>query len=250
MAPPTFDRLIRLVSTAAHEFGPVISPDGKWVAYLSNARGPTDVWVKFIAGGDPVNLTATADLTVQTLDAIGGLAVSPDGSQIAFQAQAPFQLGATWVIPAPLGGAPRRMLPIGSSGMQWSPDGKRIAYVKTGGPLGDALIVADADGQNEVEIVKRQGARHVHWVRWDPTGEFVYFNHGFQNGNSEPTEIFRASVSGGPAERVVSTARRAAFPFPYQQGLFYGRQPRWRGSEPVVEEPVERSRIPGNHRGW
>ncbi len=30
--------------------------------------------------------------------------------------------------------------------------------MKTGGPLGDALMVADADGQNEVEIVKRQGA--------------------------------------------------------------------------------------------
>jgi eukaryotic-like serine/threonine-protein kinase len=131
IGPPTFDRLIRLVSTAAHEFGPAISPDGKWVVYLSNARGPTDVWVKFIAGGDPVNLTATTDMTVQTLDAIGGLAVSPDGSQIALQAQAPSQLGGTWVIPAPLGGAPRRMLPTGSSGMQWSSDGKRIAYVKT-----------------------------------------------------------------------------------------------------------------------
>jgi len=224
-APPAFDRLIRLVSTSAHEFGPAISPDGKWVAYLSNARGPTDVWVKFIAGGDPVNLTANSDITVQTLDAIGGLAVSPDGSQIAFQAQSPGQLGETWVIPAPLGGAPRKMLPTGSSGMQWSPDGKRIAYVKTGGPLGDALMVADADGQNEVEIVKRQGAHHVHWIRWDPTGKFLYFNHGFQNANSEPTEIFRAPASGGPIERVVSTPRRAAFPFPYEEGLFYAANP-------------------------
>src|SRR5258705_1315561 len=225
VAPPTFDRLIRLVSTAAHEFGPAISPDGKWVAYLSNARGPTDVWVKFIAGGDPVNLTANSDIAVQTLDAIGGLAVSPDGSQIAFQAQATPQLAGTWVIPAPLGGAPRKMLPTGDAGMQWSPDGKHVAYVKTGGPLGDALMVADADAQNEVEVVSRRGARHVHWIRWDPAGKFVYFNHGFLNANSEPTEIFRASVSGGPVERVVSTPRRAAFPFPYEQGLFYAANP-------------------------
>ena len=91
------------------------------------------------------------------------------------------------------------MLPTGSSGMQWSPDGKRIAYVKTGGPLGDAVMVADADGQNEVEIVKPQGARHAHWIRWDPTGKFLYFNHGFQNANSEPTEISRAPVSGDPS---------------------------------------------------
>jgi len=225
---PTFDRMIRLVSTAAHEFGPVISPDGKWVAYLSNARGPTDIWVKFIAGGDPINLTASSDITVQPVDYIGGLAVSPDGSQLAFGAQTPGQLlGAGWVIPAPLGGPPRRLLPTGSSGMQWSPDGKRIAYVKTGGSLGDALMLADADGQNEVEIVKREGARHAHWLRWDPAGKFVYFSRGFQNFNTEPTEIFRAPVSRGPIERVVSTARRAAFPFPSPdgRGLFYAANP-------------------------
>ena len=109
--------------------------------------------------------------------------------------------------------------------MQWSPDGKRIAYVKTGGPLGDALMVADADGQNEVEIVKRDGARHVHWIRWDPAGRFLYFNHGFQNANAEPTGISRVSAAGGPVEPIVSTARRAAFPFPYGDGLFYAANP-------------------------
>jgi len=224
---PTFDRVIRLVSTSAHEFAPAISPDGKWVAYVSNARGPTDVWVKFIAGGDPVNLTASAGVDVFTQDGVGTLAISPDGSQIAFQALEPMQLTSTHVIPAPLGGPPRRLLAAGLSGMQWSADGKRIAYVKTGGPLGDALRVADADGQNEVELVKRQGGRHLHWVRWDPAGTFVYFNYGIQNQNAEPTEIFRVAATGGPAERVVATARRAVCPFPSPdgKGLFYGANP-------------------------
>src|SRR6185503_7251965 len=61
-----FDRILRFVSTAAHEYGPAISPDGKWVAYLSNARGPTDVWVKFLSGGDAINLTASTTLDVQS----------------------------------------------------------------------------------------------------------------------------------------------------------------------------------------
>lgn len=224
---PAFDRMIRLVSTPAHEFAPAISPDGKWVAYVSNARGPSDVWVKFIAGGDPINLTASSGIGVFTQDAVGGLAISPDGSQIAFQALEPMQLTSTYVIPAPLGGAPRRLLAAGSSGMQWSADGKRIAYVKTGGPLGDALMVADADGQNEIELVKRQGGRHLHWVRWDPAGRFVYFNYGIQNQNAEPTEIFRAPAAGGPPERVVATVRRAVCPFPSpdSRGLLYAANP-------------------------
>jgi hypothetical protein len=107
-AVPAFDRIVRLVSTPAHEFGPAISPDGKWVAYLSDARGPTDVWVKFVAGGDPANLTASTGVNVQSADFISGLDIPPDGTQIAFsavRAGQPAALQTTWVIPAPLGGS-------------------------------------------------------------------------------------------------------------------------------------------------
>ena len=168
---PTFDRVIRLVSTPAHEFGPAISPDGKWVAYLSNARGPTDVWVKFIAGGDAANLTASAGLDVQSQDTIGGLDVSPDGALIAFTAGLPGGITpqmSTWVIGAPLGGVPRKLLRGGEQGLRWSPDGSRIAYMRAGGGAGDAVVVADADGQNPREIVTPQGGRHTHWLRWSP----------------------------------------------------------------------------------
>src|SRR5207247_1281111 len=68
---PLFSRAHRLTTTPTHEFGAAISPDGKWVAYLSDARGPTDVWVKFTAGGDPANLTASAPLEIQVRSAIG-----------------------------------------------------------------------------------------------------------------------------------------------------------------------------------
>ena len=72
----------------AREFGPVISPDGKWVAYVSNAGGSQNVWVKFLAGGEAQNLTATAGLDISGSAAIGGLEVSPDGSRIAVMAKA------------------------------------------------------------------------------------------------------------------------------------------------------------------
>ncbi len=84
---PPFSRVLRLTTTPAHEFGPAISADGKWVAYLSDARGATDVWVKFIAGGEPANLTASTGLEIQVRSAIGGLEISPDGSSIAVQAR-------------------------------------------------------------------------------------------------------------------------------------------------------------------
>ena len=104
--------VVRLVASPAHELSPVISPDGKWVAYLSNARGPTDVWLKSVSGGDAVNLTSSATCRSSRSDGIGGLEVSPDGSQIAFvagSAREPRPCGMrTYAIPAPLGGPARR----------------------------------------------------------------------------------------------------------------------------------------------
>jgi Tol biopolymer transport system component len=131
------------------------------------------VWVKFIAGGDAINLTGTAESDVQSTAGISGLEISPDGSQIAFAAR---QGQTTWVIPAPTGGVPRQILGAGNQGLRWSPDGQRMVYIVGGGPLGDNIILADGDGQNPREIVKRAGARHIHWLRWAPDGRFVYFN--------------------------------------------------------------------------
>jgi hypothetical protein len=119
-----FDRVIPLVASPAQEFSPVISPDGKWVAYLSNARGPTDVWIKAMAGGDPVNLTANLrDLTVQAQAAIGGIDISPDGTELAFvagPAGEPTVQNSIYIIPVPLGGTPRRFIKA-RQGMRWSP---------------------------------------------------------------------------------------------------------------------------------
>jgi serine/threonine protein kinase/Tol biopolymer transport system component len=196
-ADPAFGRVVRLVSTAAHEWGPAISPDAKWIAYFSNARG------------------------------IGGMDISPDGSQIAFAAQLPSQGASTWVIPAPTGGVPRQILGKGEQGLRWSPNGKHMVYILGGGPLGDNIILADGDAQNPREILKRAGARHIHWLRWAPDGRFVYFNYGVMNGNTEGTEIFRASIPDGRLEPVVRTARRAVFPVPSPDGhgLFYSANP-------------------------
>ena len=225
---PIVTRVVRLTSGPARESGPAISPDGKWVAYLSNARGPTDVWVKFLTGGDPVNLTAALDLDVQTASDIGGLAVSPDGGSIAFDA-GNLAVGprsfASWVIPAPLGGMVRKLVP--GRAVRWARDGARIVYVAPGASAGDALWVSDPDGGNAREIAPRRGGVHRHWPVWSEDGQFIYYNHSVSTLNAEPTELYRVPASGGAAEPVVSTPRRAsaAAPWPDGSGLLYASNP-------------------------
>ena len=256
---PSFERVTRLTAGPAQEFSPVLSPDGKWIAYLSDARGPVDVWVRFLAGGEPANLTEKINLTVQRKAEIGGIDISPDGSLIAFDAGpssaasssvsavpfgVPGSIGSveSWVIPAPLGGTPRRLVEKGHAA-RWSPDGRSIVFVRAGSTLGDGLAVADADGGNVRDILKPRAALHAHWPAWSADGRFIYFVSSLTTYNSEPAEIVRIPASGGAVETVVKTTRRAIHPAPAAGGLFYASNPDsadpalwWRaltGGEPV-----------------
>jgi Tol biopolymer transport system component len=228
---PAFSRAVRLTSGPARDFAPVLSPDGKWVAYLSDAGGRTDLRVKFLAGGEPATLPLPSGLQIQSRTDVGGLEISPDGTLLfadmgpagASPSPAGFK---SWALPAPLGGAPRQFLANGHA-VRFSPDGRRIVFVVAGSTRGDALMVADADGGNQREILKSRGGLHAHWPAWSADGREIYFNYGISGTNAEPTEIDRVPSSGGAAEPVIRTSRRAVFPAPLPdgRGLIYGANP-------------------------
>jgi Tol biopolymer transport system component len=225
---PSFSRIVRLTSGPAREWAPAISPDGKWVAYLSNARGPTDVWVRFVAGGEPANLTASTGLEVTPGTGIGGIDISPDGTRVAVMARmrgtsSPFD---TWEIPAPLPGAPRKLL-ADFVGLRWSPDGRMITFVRAGGSAGDALWVANADGTNRREIIPLHPGRHIHWPTWSRDGYIYFIDTSAPLVNMEPSGISRIKPDEGKVEPVVTTSRRAIFPLPMPDGngLIYAANP-------------------------
>ncbi len=226
---PQFSRVVRLTSGPAREIGPAISPDGKWVAYVSDLSGRPDVWIKFLAGGDAANLTAAAGLDISTNTGIGGVEIAPDGTRVAVMAKTrgsttPF---STWELPAPLPGVPRKLLDDGFLGMRWSPDGRRITFIRAGSYAGDALWVADADGSNQQELIPARDGMHVHWPTWSQDG-FIYFNRTLGTIiNLDQTEIYRIQASGGMMEPAVSTIRRAMSPAPMPdgRGLIYAANP-------------------------
>ena len=224
---PRLSHAVRVTNTAAQEFGPAVSPDGKWVAYYSNARGPTDILVKFLDSGATLNLTSSLKLELPARVGLGGLAISPDGSTLAFSArpdpnQAQFD---TWVMPAPVGGTPRKLLQ-NLQGCQWSPEGAELACIRPGSSRGDALIVLNSDGSNQREIMAPEGGRHVHWPAWSRDGKYLYFIYTFDTWQTEPTEIWRILSSGGKPEPVVRTVRRAEYPVPLPGGnLIYAANP-------------------------
>jgi Tol biopolymer transport system component len=190
------------------------------VAYVSNAGGSQNVWVKFLAGGEAQNLTATSGLDISGSSAIGGLEVSPDGSRIAVMAKARGSTSqfSTFEIPAPFAGPPQVLLDKGFLAMRWSPDGTRMAFIRAGSTAGDAILVADGDGTNRREIVPASGGVHMHWLSWSRDGYIYYIRPLMAGFNTAQTEIYRVAANGGSPEPVVTTLRRAMFPVPLPGG--------------------------------
>jgi eukaryotic-like serine/threonine-protein kinase len=96
-----------------------LSPDGKLLAYASDRgeEGNLDIWVKQVAGGEPIRLTHNeADDNQPTF--------SPDGSKIAFHSE---REGGGIYVMSTLGGEERLIASPGQNPF-FSPDGKWIAY--------------------------------------------------------------------------------------------------------------------------
>jgi Tol biopolymer transport system component len=190
----------------------------------------TDVWVKFLTGGEAVNLTGNIqDLYTSPRNDLGGLDISPDGTQILIPAGAkgaPASQMSTYVIGAPLGGAPRKLVD-GGMAARWSPDGTKLVYVKGGGSAGDSLWISDASGNNPRELVPIAGGVHTHWPAWSADGQFVFYIRSIVTQNMEPSEIYRVPAAGGTPEAFVATSRRATTPWPAKDGtgLLYSANP-------------------------
>jgi Tol biopolymer transport system component/DNA-binding winged helix-turn-helix (wHTH) protein len=125
--------LTRLTSDIGLATDPALSPDGKLLAYASDrsGEGHLDIWVKQVAGGEPLRLTRhEADDSQPTF--------SPDGSQVAFRSER--EGGGIYIISS-LGGDGRLIANQGFN-PRFSPDGNWILY----GTGNDKIYVVPSSG--------------------------------------------------------------------------------------------------------
>lgn len=115
---------------------PVLSPDGKWVAYVVRAiepkpdqpddwRARADLWLAATDGSIPPRpLTFSHDNTAPVW--------SPSGDRLAFVRLVEKEKPQVWILPIGGGEAwPLTKLETGARQPQWSPDGTKIAFATT-----------------------------------------------------------------------------------------------------------------------
>jgi Tol biopolymer transport system component len=185
-------RLRLLVSSESEARDPALSPDGKMIAYIAGEAGHLDLYVRRVAGGEPVRLTDDSS-------AKDGPSFSPDGDRIAFGRHRPdAQTPEICVIPA-LGG---RAIPVISDGdsPEWSPDGTRLAFVldRRGEP--EAVATAAADGSDLRTLLRADAdLPYFYWPSWAPDGTQLAIS---RSAGGIMQEVWLVPATGGPARRM------------------------------------------------
>ena len=110
----------RLTDYGGSENWPAISPDGRSFVFVSAHGGTPDVWLRQVAGGEPIRLTNDPAEESE-------LTFAADGEAIYFTRADNDGIGV-WQIGV-LGGQPRKLL-TGARSMVPSPDGQQLAYAQ------------------------------------------------------------------------------------------------------------------------
>lgn len=191
------------------------SPSGEWISYIRSFGtdyiierkldhgGPRDLYVRPVAGGDPVNLTATFDLDA------GTPMWAPDGDHMYFVTG--------------IGGATHlfRVAPTGSEveqvttglrriqGLTIDDDFQRMAYTVGHFDRPPEVWSADIDGDNERQLtdVHADFLAEVAPSRWErilyesydgtPVEGFLLYPHGYEDGSGEEYPLIVVN-HGGP----------------------------------------------------
>jgi Tol biopolymer transport system component len=151
---------LELISTFAgsHRW-PVVSPDGRMVAFVSDASGTPQIWIKRLATEEPIQITFGDHPVVRPR----WLA---DGDRIIYSRRG----GGIWAVPA-LGGEPRQLVKDGWNA-DVSPDGQRLVYERAGQTF---IAAADGAGEKPLPRTPRRLIEHYgdSWPTFSPDGKSI-----------------------------------------------------------------------------
>ncbi len=150
----------------------VISPDGKYIASVVDEAGSNSLWIRL------TNTSANLRLTTPTKKDLVGLTFSHEGDAVYFLEDTDGRW-TLYSVPV-LGGAPRKLTENLETPVTFSPDGRKIAFVRPGANNSSALIVADADGTKEISLVELKGPEQFVMdlmnstgPAWSPDGKVI-----------------------------------------------------------------------------
>lgn len=188
----------QLTTTEADDFNPVFSPDGKLIAYVSEADGTQDIWIMNTDGKGKKNLTADPGRESYP-------AWSPDGENIIYSAFSEESGDADLWIISPDSGEKRKLtnLPGNEIFPTWYRDGKNVAFA------------SDKDGRLDIYIMDVESSRVRRLIEtphqksrpsFSPDGTMIAYT-AWENGAVISPQIWVANANGADPYQITHDAR-------------------------------------------
>jgi Tol biopolymer transport system component len=179
---------------------PAISPDGRYVAYVSGEVGNRSIAVRQISTESEIPVVPASALGFATL------AFSPSGDYVYYtQTSADYSLNTLYQVPT-FGGPSKKIITDVDSAPTFSPDGKRLAFLRHVSERGDDVIfVANLDGSNIQPLVSRRDATKYDFLTapaWSPDGSKVLFGAGRINGGVVVDVVIAEASTGDGSFRI------------------------------------------------
>ena len=171
-AAPFQNLSITQVTNSGRALGTAISPDGKYVLVVTNENGRNSLWLRNVATGSDTQVVSPSPGTIHSAS------FSPDGNYVYFR-QAENGLNTDFNLDrAPvLGGIPQAVVHDVDSSISFSPDGRRMAFIRANDPEAGKyrLLSANLDGADQKVLNIAPLTILARWLAWSPDGQTIAY---------------------------------------------------------------------------
>ncbi|HET8674355.1 MAG TPA: winged helix-turn-helix domain-containing protein [Blastocatellia bacterium] len=179
---------------AGNAFGPGISPDGKYLAYVNRESGSSSIWIQHLATSRQQQIVPPEKYQYS------GLHFSPDGGELYFsRLEGPTPMRTLYRIPV-LGGVAKKLRDDVDDQIVLSPDGAHIAFTRRNSSGIREFVIANLDGVEERVLADQP----LDFAAWSPDGSRIAFSVGNAESGAEEMSIHEINLSDGAVREISS----------------------------------------------